>query len=70
MHKCESCGEPFEKHLGLVGTCKQLQVAKEIIESQRATILHYKDKFDFYFNSFTKAKKELRKIKKAQCKKK
>ncbi len=28
---CESCGVPYEDHLGLIGTCKQLQEAKAAI---------------------------------------
>lgn len=33
--RCKSCGVPFHNHLGLVGTCRQLQEIKSLLRDWR-----------------------------------
>ena len=30
--KCRSCGKPYIDHLGLIGTCNELQLTKNILK--------------------------------------
>lgn len=36
--KCESCGVPWTDHLGMIGTCRQLQEARAEIATLKAQV--------------------------------
>lgn len=67
---CPACKVPFTEHLGLVGTCKQLQGAKELLREIRDGDVNPEDEADKFLrdhqlSELTKAKGEIARLRAA-----
>jgi hypothetical protein len=54
--KCPSCGVPYDAHLGLIGTCAELQRLRAALDDLAKRILQRRDeKADYPETEFGKA---------------